>query len=394
MNYKTAYVLSLYLMILIQGISLSWAGSPPNPTASDVKGNTAGGTGALSKNTTSGGNTSFGFRSLFSNTVGSSNTATGYTTLFYNSTGGYNTANGSRALFSNTTGNANTANGFGTLRYNSIGGGNTATGYEALQFNEIGRENTASGYRAGYSNTWGDSNTVTGAEALYKNTKGSNNTVNGYQALHRSCCSDDNTVIGYKTLGNMISGRGNTAVGSFAGAGLVSGDFNIYIGGGPVVNHKESLTIRIGSEAYTRTFFGGIRGKTTGLTNAVPVVIDSNGQLGTINSSARFKKDIQDMNEDSRKILQLRPVTYHYKQASEDGNYPLEYGLIAEEVAKVYPDLVVYGTDGKVETVQYHKLTPMLVNEVKRLNTLLQKRCASPGNQQPETANDRHSSAI
>jgi len=90
------------------------------------------------------------------------------------------------------------------------------------------------------------------------------------------------------------------------------------------------------------------------------------------------------MNEDSRKILQLRPVTYHYKQASEDGNYPLEYGLIAEEVAKVYPDLVVYGTDGKVETVQYHKLTPMLVNEVKRLNTLLQAEKDKNGAQAQE----------
>jgi hypothetical protein len=102
------------------------------------------------------------------------------------------------------------------------------------------------------------------------------------------------------------------------------------------------------------------------------VFIDINGQLGTIKSSQRYKKDIHDMDESSRRLLELRPVTYHYKELSEDGSNPLEYGLIAEEVAKVYPDLVAYGADGKIETVQYHKLTPMLVNEVQRLNTLLQ----------------------
>ena len=118
----------------------------------------------------------------------------------------------------------------------------------------------------------------------------------------------------------------------------------------------------------------GVSGIKTGIANAVAVVIDSNGQLGTLNSSERYKKDIHDMDEASRRLLELRPVTYHYKELSEDGSNPLEYGLIAEEVAKVYPDLVAYDAHGKIETVQYHKLTPMLVNEVQRLDTLLQGR--------------------
>jgi Chaperone of endosialidase len=156
----------------------------------------------------------------------------------------------------------------------------------------------------------------------------------------------------------------------FAGFNLTAGDNNIYLRNAGVAT--ESNTIRIGNPAHTHTFLAGVRGTTTGAANAVAVVIDSNGQLGTISSSERFKKDIKDMDESSHKLLELRPVTYHYKQASEDGSNPLEYGLIAEEVAKVYPDLVAYGADGKIETVQYHKLTPMLLNEVKHLNASLQ----------------------
>jgi hypothetical protein len=102
--------------------------------------------------------------------------------------------------------------------------------------------------------------------------------------------------------------------------------------------------------------------------NAVQVLIDSNGQLGTLNSSRRFKEDIRDMAERSRRLFDLWPVTFHYKEPTDDGTKPLEYGLIAEEVAQVYPDLVAYGADGHIETVQYHKLTPMLLNELQRLN--------------------------
>ena len=172
------------------------------------------------------------------------------------------------------------------------------------------------------------------------------------------------------TLLNKTTGSNNLALGQNAGKNLTAGNNNIYLSNVGAVT--ESATIRIGNATnHSRTFIAGVRGKSTGTRNAVAVVIDSNGQLGTINSSERFKKDIQDMNIASRRLLQLRPVTYHYKEPADDGTNPLEYGLIAEEVAKVYPDLVAYDADGNIETVQYHKLTPMLVNEVQHLNELL-----------------------
>jgi hypothetical protein len=126
----------------------------------------------------------------------------------------------------------------------------------------------------------------------------------------------------------------------------------------------ESNTTRIGTQGnQNRTFISGVRGVSTGVANGVPVVIDSNGQLGTVNSSRRFKEDIADMAGASDNLLKLRPVMYRYKQPYADGSKPLDYGLIAEEVAEVYPDLVATSNDGEIETVQYQKLTPMLLNE-------------------------------
>jgi hypothetical protein len=118
----------------------------------------------------------------------------------------------------------------------------------------------------------------------------------------------------------------------------------------------------------------GVSGTTTGVADALPVVIDSNGQLGTISSSQRFKEDIQDMGDASSDLLRLRPVTFRYKQAYKDGSKPIDYGLIAEEVADVYPDLVVRNKDGEIQTVQYQKLTPMLLNEVQKLHADLDQQ--------------------
>ncbi|MGA2197181.1 MAG: tail fiber domain-containing protein, partial [Bryobacteraceae bacterium] len=132
-------------------------------------------------------------------------------------------------------------------------------------------------------------------------------------------------------------------------------------------------TIRMG-DVQTKTFIAGIRGTITGVSDAVPVVIDENGQLGTISSSRRFKEDIQDMGDVSSGLMRLRPVTYRYKQPYADGTKPLDYGLIAEEVAEVYPDLVVTNKEGQVETVQYQKLTPMLLNEVQKQSRHAQRQ--------------------
>ena len=125
--------------------------------------------------------------------------------------------------------------------------------------------------------------------------------------------------------------------------------------------------IYIGTVGTQTSFFAaGVNGVTTGSANAVPVMIDSNGQLGTVNSSAKFKEDIQDMGESSSALMRLRPVTYRYKKPYADGAKPLDYGLIAEEVEEIYPDLVVRSADGAIQTVQYQKVNAMLLNEVQK----------------------------
>jgi Chaperone of endosialidase len=370
MNRKPAFTLPLAVLLLAQCLSPGWGAAPPNPTASDNSGNTAGGTQALISNTSGSSNTGFGYGALASNTTGSSNTASGYGSLALNTTGSYNTASGSQSLTFNTTGSYNTASGRQSLNFNT-GSYNTASGNESLRFNATGFRNTAIGNAALYSNTTGSNNTASGNGSLYSNKTGSNNTASGYGSLAFNTTGSNNTAVGLNALYSKTTGSNNLALGQSAGVRLTTGNNNIYLSN--VGAAIESSTIRIGNASnHTRAFMAGVRGRKTGLANAVAVLIDSNGQLGTTKSSERFKKDIHDMDAASRRLLELRPVTYHYKELSEDGSSPLEYGLIAEEVAKVYPDLVAYGADGKVETVQYHKLTPMLVNEVQRLNALLQ----------------------
>lgn len=252
---------------------------------------------------------------------------------------------------------------------------NTAGGSGVLLFNFNGTDNTGFGFAA-LQRTTGSANTAVGVNALFSNSTGS-----------------FNTALGYSALANKSTGSNNLALGQSAGRSLTTGNNNIYLSNAGVA--AESSTIRIGNSSnHTRAFMSGVRGRRTGVANAVAVVIDSNGQLGTISSSERFKKDIHDMDETSRRLLELRPVTYRYKGLSEDGSNPLEYGLIAEEVAKIYPDLVAYDADGKIETVQYHKLTPMLVNEVKRLNTLLQTEKDRNLAQAQEIANLKQQMAV
>ena len=188
------------------------------------------------------------------------------------------------------------------------------------------------------SNTVGNNNTAVGDRALPNNSAGNNNTAVGLEALQTS------------------TGSNNIAVGTGAGAKLISGDQNIYLG------HKgatsESQTMRLGSAQQTRTFIAGITGVPI---SGAAVTINNRGRLGIVASSARYKRDIEAMNGSSQGLYQLRPVTFRYKQDSQGQK---QYGLIAEEVAKVYPELVTKGADGKVESVQYHELIPLLLNEV------------------------------
>jgi len=350
------------------------------PIASQAQyADTATGDGALYLNTTGNYDTATGADALYFNTTGSANTATGTSALENNSTGNQNTANGFYALFSNQAGNNNTATGVSALQSNTTGWYNTANGVYALVFNNNGNYNTANGYMALYLNTSGSQNAANGVNALYSNTTGVNNTATGLDALYSNTTGGWNTANGLSALYHNTTGNGNTADGDYAllnatgsfntglgyqaGQHITSGSNNIAIGN-PGAS-ADSGVIRIGTKGtHTATFIAGINGVT--VTGGTAVYILPNGQLGTLTSSRRFKSDIHDMRNVSERLMQLRPVTFRYNDRAEKGPHALQYGLIAEEVAKVYPDLVQYDKAGKPFTVYYHLLTPMLLNELQK----------------------------
>jgi hypothetical protein len=319
--------------------------------------NSASGARGLAHNTTGNFNTASGYAALFANTTGSSNTASGASGLTSNTTGSFNTALGDSALYSNTVGNGNTASGAGVLAHNTSGNYNTASGDSALYNNTSGSNNSASGFQALASNTTGSGNTASGRKALFSNTTGSHNTASGNAALHYNTTGSFNIAIGAAAGLYQTTGSGNIAIGSYGTAG-------------------DTATTRIGT-AQTRTFIAGIRGATTGVANAIPILIDSAGQLGTTFSSRRFKQDIRDMGDATARLFELRPVLFRYKEVQTlPGGQPIppEYGLIAEEVAEILPDLVVYDDEGEPLTVKYHVLSTMLLNELKRLREQTEER--------------------
>jgi hypothetical protein len=207
----------------------------------------------------------------------------------------------------------------------------------------------------------------------------------GYQALFANTTGSNNTASGYYALGNNTTGSGNIAIGSTAGANSGSGSNNIDIGN--VGTSNDNGAIRIGTPGtQTSTFIAGIYGSMTGL-QGVNVVVDVNGNLGTVSSSRRYKEDIQDMADASDGLMQLRPVTFRYKQAYEDGSKPVQYGLIAEEVEEVYPDLVARSADGQVESVRYQLLDPMLLNELQKQHATIDAQKEQIASQQQEIQN-------
>ena len=310
--------------------------------------NTATGGGSLFFNTGGERNTATGVGALLSNTTGGSNTAHGAFALISNTTGSFNTATGDSALFRNTIGSYNTATGQVALTNNIDGGGNTATGTFALFANSSGQANTATGLAALLANTTGFGNTADGWNALNINTTGEGNTATGYKALINSTTGHYNTAVGYQTLVFNNTGSGNIAVGANAGSSVTTASNVICIGGNVA-----------GANVSNTCFVGNIFGVTTGM-DAASVVVDSNGQLGTVASSRRFKRDIQPMDKASEAILSLQPVTFHYKSTKKDTP---QFGLIAEDVAKLNPDLVVRDKDGEIYSVRYEAVNAMLLNE-------------------------------
>jgi len=275
------------------------------------------------------------------------------------------------------TGAVNSSGGYmigGTLVLNANSADSTtAVGGGALQNNSGVTANTAVGQFALQTNTTGGDNSAFGFEALQINSTGVDNTAVGNFALQDTTASN-NTAVGYSALSHIGTGTNNVALGYEAGLDLTGANSNNIEIGYPGVA-GDNNTIRIGNPSSQTAFFAaGIRGVTTGLTNAIPVMIDGNGQLGTVSSSVRFKEDIHDMAGASDGLLKLHPVTYRYKQPYADGSKPIDYGLIAEEVAQVYPDLVARSADGQIETVQYQKLTPMLLNEIQKQHQLAEQQ--------------------
>jgi hypothetical protein len=324
-----------------------------NTTGDD---NTATGWSALQSNTTGINNTATGWQALLSNTMGYNNTATGWGALELNASGFENTATGQFALHANTTGNQNTADGKAAL-FGSTGSFNTGTGYKTL-FSNTGSYNTAAGWQALFSNTSGIFNTASGVSALSSNMTGSDNTAIGGQALEHTTTGANNTAVGVNALFSNTTGSRNIGIGRGAGVDVITGSNNIDIAN---AGAPESDTIRIGTSGFqTRAFIAGISGVTL---SGADVVVSSAGQLGIVMSSARFKRDIRDMGAASEGLMKLRPVSFRYKN---DLQGIKQYGLVAEEVAQLYPELVTHGADGKVETVRYSVLTSMLLNELQK----------------------------
>jgi uncharacterized coiled-coil protein SlyX len=338
----------------------------PAPDGAYAGANTAeGGSGALFSLTTGTNNTALGSQALYSlstgvqntalgaqalkNNTADRNTAIGFNALVFNTTGENNTATGWKALFRNTTGSYNTANGLLALFYNTTGGNNTATGAVALLSNKTGHDNTATGAGALFYNTTASDNTATGLNALQHNTSGDDNTAHGIEALFSNTAGERNTANGAFALTNNTTGSNNTALGQLAGSNVTTAHNVIAIGANVA-----------GADVSNTTWIGNIYGVTTQSGTTAPVVVSDTGQLGTVASSERFKKDIGSMEKASEAILSLRPVTFHYKTDTKDTP---QFGLIAEEVAKVNPDLVVRDKNGEIYTVRYDAVNAMLLNE-------------------------------
>ena len=325
----------------------------PAPDGGYPGGNTAEGTNALLSRTTGLYNTAIGVSSLLSITDGNFCTAVGAGALLGN-TAGQNTATGAGALLSNTTGDGNTANGAFTLFSNTIGLGSTATGFDALFNNTEGAGNTASGYQALYSNTTGVANTANGTLALHGNTIGEFNTASGDGALLNNTGGFGNTANGGSALSSNSTGNNNTALGYNAGFNI-TGTGNVCIGEG---------VLGVAGE-FNTTWIRNIHNTVQPVVGIDPdnVTVNSAGRLGRGDvSSRRYKHDIKPMDNASEAILALKPVTFRYNK-EYDATQTLAYGLIAEDVAQVYPDLVGRNREGQPESVRYEQINAMLLNE-------------------------------
>jgi hypothetical protein len=304
---------------------------------------------------------------------GRGNTAEGEDALFSLGMGYFNTAIGFHALYSDTTGSGNTAVGDDALPHDTEGRLNAAIGFETMHRNTTGELNTATGRSALANNTTGDANTADGAFALSGNTTGESNTAIGYDSMHFSTTGVANTAVGRYALNDNTTGSGNVALGFQAGMNTTTGLRNIYIG----------ADIRGAASDEHACYIGSIFGQTSA--DGIPVLINQNNKLGTTTSSKRFKQDIKPMDKAGETLYALKPVSFRYKKEI-DPNGTSQLGLVAEDVEKVDPDLVVRDTAGKPYTVRYDQVNAMLLNEFLKEHQTVQELKANAARQQKEIA--------
>jgi hypothetical protein len=315
-------------------------------------------------------NTAVGPNALADNATGIFNTGVGHYALSNNHSGSYNTATGDAALYHNDTGNTgasnNTADGALAMYYATSGSNNTAVGFQALwgysgsiSVFGTGSYNTAIGAGALSSYSTGFNNNATGAAALYSNTIGNYNEASGQAALYSNISGSGNEASGHAALFLNTTGSYNVAIGYAAGYAQTTGSNNIYISHRGVAG--ESGITRIGTpNTQTETYIAGIENaKITGSA----VYVTSTGQLGVLASSERYKTGIIPIGTTTERLQQLRPVSFHLKNEPKGA---VQYGLIAEEVAKVYPELVIHDEKGRIDGVRYDELAPLLLNELQQ----------------------------
>jgi hypothetical protein len=343
----------------------------PAPDGGYPGGSTAEVQNALFSLTTGAYNTAIGFLLLSSNTDGQFNTGLGAGALLANisdsntATGAGATAIGHVALRDNT-GDDNTATGAFALKNNTTGSHNAATGASALEGNTTASFNTATGALALRNNTTGENNTANGGTALQNNTTGNGNTAIGVGALLSNMAGGANTAEGVGALGGNVNGTFNTAIGDSALFNSTSGSFNIALGSGAGLNVTTAGNVICigtdGNNVDNSCYIGQIFGATS--SGGTAVFINSNGRLGTMTSSQRFKESIKPIGAASEALLALKPVTFRYKREIDpEGDGKPQFGLVAEDVEKVNPDLVVRDKEGKPYSVRYDQVNAMLLNE-------------------------------
>jgi Chaperone of endosialidase len=351
--------------------------------------NTFVGAAAGNMTMTGSNNSAFGASALPADTTGAYNAGLGAGALGSNTTGSFNSAFGSAALAANTTAITNSAFGFAALQHNTTGGANSAFGEHALTSNTTAQYNAAFGNDALASNTIGSGNSAFGLLALYSNTTATGNSAFGTGALSANTVGGSNVAVGFDALDRLTVGNSNIAIGYGAGSGFTLGESN-NIDIGSTGSSADFGVVRIGTSGiHTAAFIAGVSGTTS--PSGVPVFVNSAGQLGTVTSSQRYKEQITDMDVESDVLMKLRPVSFYYKP-EYDSTHTRQFGLVAEEVAKIAPNLVVFGEDGQPQTVRYHFVNAMLLNEVQRQKQLIEQQEKQLAEQQQQI--DRLNAAL